>query len=259
MNLKLNVQVIIQARMGSTRLPGKVLKELAGKPVIWHVVNRASAASLVERVIVATTENAEDNEIVKWCENNDVLCIRGSSEDVLARYVKAAKEFPANTIVRITADCPLVDPGTIDSLISLHNSSNADYTTNVIKPTYPTGLDAEVVSSETLFNVDQIATLKSHREHVTMYIRENLSEFKSASLEFGRNVEHVRLTLDRQEDYEVLSAIFDLFPAGSKYPSIYEILSIVETNSELLKINSNIDRYEGMKKSAAEEDRNLNL
>lgn len=259
MNPRVETQVIIQARMGSTRLPGKVLKTLNGNAVLWHVVKRSGAASLVNRVIVATTENDEDIPIVDWCKNNNVLCITGSSEDVLSRYIKAANEYPAKTIVRITADCPLVDPGTIDSLISLHNNTSADYTSNVLEPTYPAGFDAEVVSSKVLTQVDEIATLKSHREHVTLYIRENLKDFKTASLVFGRNVEHVRLTLDRSEDYEVISKIFELFPNNSLFPSIYEILAIAEANPDIISINSKIDRYEGVLKSAKNENRNLNL
>lgn len=256
---QVEVQVIIQARMGSTRLPGKVLKMLNGNAVLWHVVKRAGAASLVNRVVVATTENDEDRSIVDWCKENSILCVTGSSEDVLARYIKAANEYPAKTIVRITADCPLVDPGTLDALISLHNNMGADYTSNVLKPTYPAGLDAEVVDAKVLTKVNEIATLKSHREHVTMYIRENLTEFKTASLVFGRNVEHVRLTLDRAEDYEVLSKMFALFSENSQFPSIYEILAIAEAHPEIISINSKIDRYEGMIKSAKNENRNLNL
>lgn len=259
MTSKVTTQVIIQARMGSTRLPGKVLKILNGKAVLWHVVERSGTASLVDRVVVATTENDEDIEIVNWCKNNSVLCVTGSSEDVLSRYIKAANEYPADIIIRITADCPLVDPGTIDALVSLHKATGSDYTTNVLKPTYPAGLDAEVVLSKILAKVNKIATLKSHREHVTMYIRENLNEFKTANLAFGRNAEHIRLTLDRVEDYEVLSKIFEYFPNNYKFPSIYEILAIAEAHPEIISINSNIDRYEGMNKSVAEEKRKLNL
>ena len=259
MNSKVENQVVIQARMGSTRLPGKVLKELAGKPVLWHVVNRSQEAYSVDRVIVATTENREDNRIADWCKDNNILCVRGSSDDVLARYVKSAKLYPAKTIIRITADCPLVDPGTLDALVALHNETKSDYTTNLIKPTYPAGLDAELVLSEVLFKVDKIATLKSHREHVTLYIRENLDEFKTTNLSFGGNVEHIRLTLDREEDYQVLKAVFDYFPQQMLFPSIYEILSIIDAHPELIQINAKIDRYEGAKKSIKAEGRKFTL
>lgn len=254
---KVKNQVIIQARMGSTRLPGKVLLDLGGRPVIEHVVRRCQSTMLVDRVVVATTDLPEDDRIIEWCRANSVDSVRGSSEDVLQRYIVAANAFACDNIVRVTADCPLVDPGILDAMLCLHASARSDYTSNVIPPTFPVGFDAEVVRSEVLNKVDGIAALKSHREHVTMYIRENLDQFVTANLSFGMDHDKVRLTLDRPEDYEVLKRVFANFAGSDGFFSIYQVLNFLAQNPELVAINSSIDRFEGMRKSAAHENREL--
>lgn len=250
-------QVIIQARMGSTRLPGKVLLKLENRLVLEHVIKRSAAAMKVDRVVVATTDLAEDDQIVAWCGDNEVPCVRGSSEDVLARYIAAANQYTCDNIIRITADCPLVDPGILDAMLCLHESMQSDYTSNVIPPTFPVGFDAEVVKTSVLQKVDKIAQLKSHREHVTMYIRENLEQFKTANLSFAMNYEKIRLTLDRPEDYQVLQMVFANFAGAPELFSLYQVLAFLEDNPEIVAINSSIDRFEGMRKSAAQEKRTL--
>lgn len=250
-------QVIIQARMGSTRLPGKTMMLLAGLPVLEHVVRRSSAAMLVNRVVVATTDLPGDDELERWCAENAVPCVRGSSEDVLARYILAVEKFPCENLVRITADCPLIDPGIIDALLSLHLDGNKDYTANVIPPTFPVGFDAEVVKSDVLRQVGEKATLNSHREHVTLYIRENLERFAVANLSYGKNYEHIRLTLDRDADYQLLQAVFAHFAASLPLFSFYQVMDFLLQNEHLIKINAQVDRFEGMNKSAAAENRKL--
>lgn len=250
-------QVVIQARMGSTRLPGKVLLPLEKRLVIDHVVTRSRAAMKIDRVVAATTENSEDDKIEQWCRDNGVDCVRGSEDDVLARYVLAVKKFPCENLVRITADCPLVDPGIIDALLSLHETLQADYTSNVIPPTFPIGFDAEVIRASTLKLVDEMATLKSHREHVTLFVRENLDRFKTANLSYGLDYHDLRLTLDRPEDYVVLQKVFANFAPTPELFSYYQIMAFLQRNPEIMAINSSIDRFEGVKKSAARENRTL--
>lgn len=249
-------QVVIQARMGSTRLPGKTMMMLGGRPVIEHVVRRCSAALLVDRVVVATTDLAADDEVWTWCGANSVPCVRGSSEDVLSRYLKAVDEFNCLNVIRVTADCPLVDPGILDAMLCLHEGKDGDYTANVIPPTFPVGFDAEVIKTSVLQQVGRDATLTSHREHVTLYIRENLEKFAAANLSFGGNYEHIRLTLDRVEDYKVLQAVFAHFGSSELF-SYYQILRFLEQNHEIMKMNSQIDRFEGVKKSVSQENRKL--
>ncbi len=234
-------QVIIQARMGSTRLPGKVLMEVGGDSVLGHVVRRSASASFVNRVVVATSELAQDDLIEQWCKNRGVNCFRGSSEDVLVRYVDALSEFPSERIIRITADCPLVDPGIIDSMIRLHQNNQLDYASNVIKRTFPVGFDTEVVSCDALKRVNKEATEKHHREHVTLYIRDNVEKFKTRNLEFGLRLPELRLTLDRSEDFAAIKTLASYLEGGIKLHSIYKFVQILCDHPEIIEINNSAD------------------
>ena len=254
---KVKNQVIIQARMGSTRLPGKVLLKLNSRPVLEYVVRRSQAAASVARVVVATTEQPEDDCIEQFCVDNSINLVRGNSDNVLSRYLKAADLFPCENIIRITADCPLSDPGIVDGMLAVHQATNSDYTANVIPPTFPVGFDAEIVKSEVLKKVAQNAELKSHLEHVTLYIRENLSEFKTCSYELDKKIPEYRLTLDREQDYTALKALFEYIPDNDLLFSFYKVLDILRLNPGIGEINTGIDRYEGAKKSARSENRKL--
>jgi len=139
---------IIQARMTSTRFPGKVLAEVAGHPVLWHVVHRARQVGFLDAVIVATTREASDDPLADFCEKEGIPCFRGSEDDVLDRYFQVAKEIGARVIVRITADCPLIDPGGIDRVIEVFLEGCYDYVCNTLPPTFPDGLDIEVFTFE---------------------------------------------------------------------------------------------------------------
>ena len=259
MEQKVKNQVVIQARMGSSRLPGKVLMPLSGYSVIEHVVYRAAAAARVDRVVVATTDLKQDDEIALWCNNNNIACVRGSSDDVLARYIKAANTFECDNIIRITADCPLTDPGILDSLLLLHEQTDSDYTANVINPTYPQGFDAEIVKFSVLKNVSEITDVKSHREHVTLYIRENLDKFKHANLSWGGKKYNARLTLDHIQDYEVIKQVFSLLATHNRLFSIYAVCELIDSQPEIFALNTHIDRYEGLKKSLDTEKRQFKL
>lgn len=250
-------QVIIQARMGSSRLPGKVLLPLNGRPVLEYVVRRSAAAVKIENIVVATTDHPEDDAIEEWCRENSVDCVRGSSEDALDRYLLTAKLFPCENIVRVTADCPLVDPGIIDTILALHCQAKADYTSNVAPPTFPVGFDVEAIRTSTLKKVSELTTLQSHREHVTLYIREHLSDFVVSNLESGLSNIEARLTLDHPEDYQVLKNLFEYFPSNLMLFSFYEIMDVIARHPTIVHINSHIDRYEGVKKAVAKEHRKL--
>ncbi|HAE39555.1 MAG TPA: hypothetical protein DCG57_13115 [Candidatus Riflebacteria bacterium] len=231
-------QVVIQARMGSSRLPGKTMLDLGGHPVIYHVVSRCRAALAVDRVIVAIPDLPIDDRLEQWCKDNDVYCVRGSAQDVLSRYIKALDAFPCTTLVRITADCPLVDPGMLDSLLSLHEALGNDYTSNVSPPNFPKGLDIEVVDADVLRRVGSIAVQESHREHVTLYIREKIGEFNMSGVSYGLNMPAVRLTLDNNDDYLALQKIFALLASARPLCSMYEVLKLLQQHPEILAINS---------------------
>jgi spore coat polysaccharide biosynthesis protein SpsF (cytidylyltransferase family) len=177
---------------------------------------------------------------------------------VLSRYIKASELYDCENLVRVTADCPLVDPGIIDSLISLHEYSQADYTSNVCPATFPVGFDAEVVKTSVLKKVDQLAERKSHREHVTLFIRENTQLFKVSNLVSGLKNDSIfakaRLTLDRKEDFKALECLFKNLNDSCLF-SYYKVLEIIENHKEILEINSGIDRFEGLKISTKEENR----
>ena len=144
------ITAIIQARMGSTRLPGKVLKEISGHSMLWHVVTRVRQANTLDQVVVATSDKVSDDAIASFCEQEGFLCFRGSESDVLDRYYQAARWAGATVVVRITADCPLIDPVVIDQVVSAYLENDCDYANNVMQRTYPDGLDAEAFSFEAL-------------------------------------------------------------------------------------------------------------
>jgi spore coat polysaccharide biosynthesis protein SpsF len=224
--------VIIQARMGSVRLPGKVMKPLLNKPVLWHVVNRASNASHAAGVIVATTLNDEDDVIDRFCKNSGFTVFRGSDGDVLDRYYQCATTYQMSDIVRITADCPLHDPSVVDKVICEYLRSNCDYVTNVLEYTYPDGLDVEVFSFNTLEQVWRSAKLPSEREHVTTYLR-NSKRFKIKNVYAPKKYPAYRLTLDSFDDYQFISKIYEAF--GRDQFSLDEVVEFLEKRPDLLK------------------------
>jgi spore coat polysaccharide biosynthesis protein SpsF (cytidylyltransferase family) len=253
----MKIIAIIQARLGSTRLPGKVLLDLEGRTVLEHVVRRVKSSKHVDDVIVATTINMDDLEIVKLCTNLGIRVYCGSEDDVLDRYYQTARRFKADHIVRITSDCPLIDPVVIDEVIKLHFLDEADYSTNTIKETYPDGEDVEVFTFEALKQTWKNANLASEREHVTPYLRKNPA-FKIASLESKKDLSNKRWTLDNPEDYEFIKLIYKNLYNKNQLFGMEEILKFIDRNPEVEMINKSITRNEGYLKSL-KEDKTLNI
>ena len=233
---------IIQARMGSTRLPRKVMLNILGKTVLWHVVSRASQARLIDELVIATTIDAKDDAIVKFCKDKDILVFRGSENDVLDRYYQCAKEYDIKDIVRITSDCPLHDPDVIDRIINEYLKGDYDYVTNTIEYTFPDGLDVEVFSFDALEKAWNNAKLSSEREHVTPYIRKN-EEFTKENVSSSKKYPPYRLTLDYPEDYEFIKKIYE--GIGKEMFFLDDIAKFLEKNPELLKLNQHIEMNEG--------------
>ena len=242
---------IIQARMGSTRLPGKVMLEILEKTVLWHVVNRVSKAELIDELIVVTSVNSEDDIIAEFCEDNDALVFRGSEKDVLDRYYQCAKKYDVGDIVRITADCPLHDPNVIDMVINEYLKGNYDYVSNTIKYTFPNGFDVEVFLFDALEDSWENAKLPSEREHVTPYIRKN-EKFRKKNVYADKKYPIYRCSLDHPEDYEFIRKIYE----GIERPMFYidDVISYIEKHLELLKINQHIKINEGYLKSLKEDE-----
>ncbi len=233
------VVAIIQARMGSTRLPGKVLKDLGGESVLARVVKRTQRAKLADEVAVATSVQPGDDAIVRECERLAVACFRGDEADVVDRYHRAAQKFGANAIVRITADCPLIDPELIDTTIRAFLEEKADYATNALLVTYPPGLDVEVMSADALGRAWHSAKEEYQRVHVTPYIYENPQLFKLISLGADGDYSRYRWTLDTAEDLEMIRAIYKHFGQNGEM-GWREILSLMRAHPELADMNSHV-------------------
>jgi len=248
----MKIIAIIQARLGSTRLPGKVLLNLEGRTVLEHVIGRVRSSKLVNDVIVATTINKEDLEIVKLCASLGISVYCGSVDDVLDRYYQTARLFKTDHIVRITSDCPMIDPKIIDEVVKLHLSEKADYTSNTLKETFPDGQDTEIFTFNALKEAWNNANLASEREHVTPYIRKNPS-FKHVNLEYNEDLSQKRWTLDNPEDYEFIKIIYENLYTKNPFFGMKEILKFTNENPEIEKINNSINRNEGYLKSLKEE------
>ena len=245
MEQKSEVVAIIQARIGSTRLPGKVLADIVGHPLLWHVVQRARQARTLDHVVVATSVEPGDDAIAAFCTEVGVECFRGSEDDVLDRYYRVAKAHKADTIVRITADCPLIDPGVIDSVVDLFARSGADYASNVKPPTFPDGLDVEVFSFSTLDCVWKEASKRYQREHVTGYITENPDRFRRVNLTASRDLSTWRLTVDYPEDLELVRRVFEALYEPGRIFSFDQVVAFLDEHQELLGINSRFARNAG--------------
>lgn len=240
--MKLKVGVIVQARMGSTRLPGKVLKKLGSKTVLENVVERLQYCKKVDTIIVATTDKNQDNLIEKICKDINIFCFRGSEWDVLNRYYKAAEMFDLDIIVRVTSDCPLIDPTIIDNLVNtLIKGKNLDYVTNSMPPTFARGLECSAVTFKALKKSDREAILPFHREHVMTYIRENKEVFNIVNISNEKNDTKYRITLDEELDYIVLRKIYDALYKEGEIIDINHALNYLE-KKKLYKVNENVQQ-----------------
>ena len=239
--------------MGSSRLPGKILMPLAGKPALFHVVDRLGYAKLLDKIVVATTNEKADDQVEDFCKKNHFFCFRGSEDDVLDRYFQSAKEYNADIIIRITGDCPLADPALVDEVVQYFLDNDFDYVSNTIKPTYPDGLDTEVFSFESLEKAWKEADLKSEREHVTPYIWKNPDKFKIANVQNDVDLSYLRWTVDKKEDMELVQQIYKhLYKEGYIF-YMKDILELLEKYPDLKLINQGISSNEGYTKSLKED------
>ncbi|KAB8135351.1 NTP transferase domain-containing protein [Gracilibacillus oryzae] len=232
---------IIQARMGSTRLPGKVLRQVLGKPLLSYQLERIRQAEKVDEIIVATTTEEIDDEIVHFCQSENILCFRGSEQDVLSRYYEASKLTDANVIVRLTSDCPLIDPEVIDKVIGAYTESS-DYVSNVMQRTYPRGMDVEVFSKELLGKIHQYAKTESDREHVTTYVRDQPDLFQVVDVLHDINYSKLRLTIDTAEDFQLVKNIMEALNQVKPQFRLDDIISVLNDHPEWLKINQHIEQ-----------------
>jgi spore coat polysaccharide biosynthesis protein SpsF (cytidylyltransferase family) len=239
------VTAIIQARLGSTRLPGKVLLDLGGRPVIDWVVERVAATPEVDEVIVAIPDGPEDDELFAHLDRRGVSVVRGSAADVLSRFGKAASMTSASMLARVTADCPFIDPSVLGRVIAaFRQQPPVDYCSNVLIRTYPIGLDCEVMSKEVLVLADAEAQTLPEREHVTPFFYQQPERFRLRNVEApaGLNYPQYRLTLDEEPDLALLRRI--LAKLGSPEPltlDIGRVIEIMTEDEELRTLNAHVE------------------
>jgi len=235
------ITAIIQARMGSTRLPGKVLVDLAGETVLARVVRRMQRANLIDTVLIATTVSPSDDRIVDEASRLNVDCFRGSEEDVLDRYWQASQKTLADAVVRVTSDCPLIDPSLVDATIQLFLDQQADYASNCTSRAYPRGLDVEICTVKVLRRAWEDAREPYEREHVTPFFYEHPELFRLAELKSKIDYSSHRWTLDTPDDLKLVRAIYEHFPGRDDF-SWFEILKLVEENPSISALNSHVSQ-----------------
>lgn len=248
---------IIQARMSSQRLRNKVVADIVGQPMIWHVVNRVKSAKKINKVVLATSDQPADQKVIAVARQIGVDSYAGSESDVLDRYYQAAKKYNADIIVRVTGDCPLVDPNIIDQTVEYFLNNDFDYvstahTNESMNSAYPDGLDTEVFNFSSLAKAWQEAKLKSEREHVTPYIWKNPKIFKISNWQgddCDQDYSKMRWTVDEECDLKFVREVYKNLYSNKNVFSMKDILNLLKKNPELTEINSDIQRDEGYIKS----------
>jgi spore coat polysaccharide biosynthesis protein SpsF len=238
----MKVAAIIEARMTSSRLPGKIMLPVLGKPTLELLIERLKRATLLDSIIVATTTNTTDDAVEDLTRRLHIGCFRGSEEDVLDRVLRAAHAHNVDIIVEITGDCPLIEPLVVDKVIDTYLKNSCDYVSNTLKETYPNGLDTQVFSTAVLDRVASLTDDPADHEHVSLYIYEHPETFTLLNVESDLPEKYwgARLTLDTQEDYVLIRAIYEqLYPRNPAF-TLYEIIQLLEARPELLGINREI-------------------
>jgi spore coat polysaccharide biosynthesis protein SpsF len=246
--MSLNIITVIQSRMGSARLPGKVMMPLAGKPLIYRMHERVAESKLAGEIIIAATEEETDVPIIQLCEENNLNYYRGHSTDLLERHYKAAKIFNADVVVKIPSDCPLIDPNIIDKVIKyfIENFPKYDFVSNLHPATYPDGNDVEVMTMKSLEDAKQNAKLPLEREHTTPYFWENPDKFRIGNVVWETGLDFSmthRFTIDYKEDYEFIKTVYDELYLENNMFKLDDILKLLDDKPEIKRIN---EKYAGV-------------
>ena len=239
----MKILCIVQARMGSSRLPGKVMKKINDIPMIELLLKRLEFTSNIDQIVVATTENKEDKVLYDYLISNNYLCETGNENNVLERYVKVSKKYNADIVVRITGDCPIIDPCIVDDVIEIFKEKNIDYYSNVFPPTFPDGLDVEVFSSSVLYDVYKRTNDKFDKEHVTPFIK-NSKLYSIENYENTTDLSHVRWTVDESDDFDIINNIYKHFSPRIDF-TWKEVLNLYNEKPDMFKGNDHIGRNEG--------------
>jgi spore coat polysaccharide biosynthesis protein SpsF len=249
---------ILQARMSSTRLPGKVLKQVNGIPLLKYQCDRLARSKKINHLIIATSIDELDDEINEFAKKNQIECYRGSIDDVLERYYFCAKEFKLDSsinklnIIRVTGDCPIIDSKLVDTVISYFEKNECNYASNTLIPTFPDGMDVEIFDYQALEIAYNEATLNSEREHVTPYIK-NSDRFTKLNFKSQHDFSHLRLTVDITSDFELIKVLIEGLYERNPNFSYLDVISYMTKHPNLFYINSDIQRDEGFSKSLKED------
>ena len=245
------ILAILQARLSSSRLPGKVLKPILGKPMLLHQIERLRSSKMIDKLIVATSVNSSDDVIEQMCLNNNIEVFRGDLDNVLDRYYQCAMKYNPDYIVRLTGDCPLADWEVIDNIIQFCLDGNLDYA--VTDGNFPDGLDAEIMTMDALIEAKQNAVLPSEMEHVSQYISTRGNRFKNGELESNRKLSHFRWSIDQPEDFVLVGKIYQALYNHNRLFLTNDILDLLRRQPELTRINDSFRRNEGLEKSLQED------
>lgn len=241
-NKEISIAAIIQVRMESSRLPGKIMMNLCRKPMIHHVCNRLKVSKWINKIIIATTDQVSDNSIEDWSEENGITCFRGNVDNVLSRYYYAAKEAKAEVIVRVTGDDPFKDGEIIDKVVDTLLQNDLDFACNNFPPSFPEGLDVEVFTFDALKEAFENSTDDFEKEHVTQYFYRNPELFKIKNYFYSEDISYLRLTVDTQNDFELANEIYDRLYLNNELFGFDDILSLTKSEPDLFKINQNEHR-----------------
>lgn len=234
--------IIVQARMGSTRLPGKVLLPLAGAPMLTRLVERLRRVERANGIVIATTTHQSDDAIAAQCAQLGVPCHRGSEHDVLSRYADAARAHGADVVVRITSDCPLIDPALVDQVIAVYEEGGSDYVSNMLPPTWPYGMAVEVFSAAVLQQAHAEATQAAEREHVTPFLYWHPERFRLRNVASPVDLSQHRWTVDTPEDYELVRRLFEnLYPRSPDFRQA-DILALLARHPDWPDINRHVQQ-----------------
>ena len=253
MEVRVNVLGILQARVSSSRLPGKVLRPLLGAPMIARQVERLRRARTLDALVLATSIDPSDGPLAQWAQTAGLPVHRGSLDDVLDRFVTAARPYRPAHVVRLTGDCPLADPAVIDLVVSTHLDVGGDYTSNALEPTWPDGLDVEVVTMDALEAAAREASAPYQREHVTQFIVQQPERFRLRNVPCERDLSALRWTVDEPADFELVEAIYGALYASSPAFTTADILDFLQHNPQWIAHNVHHPRNEGLARSIARE------
>lgn len=230
--------------MGSTRLPGKVIREIAGRPMVDWVVGRAGGIPEVDETVVATSVLKREEPLVEHLRDQEVPVVRGPEEDVLARFVQAADRQEADAVVRLTGDCPLLMPEVSGTVVRAFKDQECDYASNTIERTYPRGLDTEVLSVEALREADRRATSSADREHVTRYVRKRPEKFRLCPVTDEADRSDLRWTVDEEADLEIVRRIYEALDERGMEAEYEDVLGLLEEHPEWARINQQVEQKE---------------